>query len=41
MDVPSAMREWRVANPQARAVLTPLLQTKLATTKTLSPEQKI
>jgi hypothetical protein len=39
MDVPTAMRVWRVANPEERAKLQPMILQKVWNSKTLAPEQ--
>jgi len=39
MDVPAAMRVWRVARPDERTQLTPMIETKLVTSKTLTAAQ--
>lgn len=40
MDVPTAMRVWRVARPDERTSLTPMLALKVATSKTLTPDER-
>jgi hypothetical protein len=39
MDVPAAMRVWRVSNPEERAKLQPMILQKVWNSKTLAPEQ--
>jgi hypothetical protein len=39
MDVPAAMRVWRVATPAERVKLTPMVELKIAGSKTLAPDE--